>query len=185
MPAAFTCLVLAHVGACSRSEAISTLVVIGLVVGAVVRPWRPPTLRGRGGAALACVVLVGSLTLSGCGGTGTSKKASTSTATRPTTTAKLRIVRPAANAQTGPDTTLEIALQGAHVVPQTAGPLRPDEGHIHVSVDGKLVSMAFETTQELHALTPGSHTLQAEFVAADHVPFRNRVTAAVIFEVKP
>jgi hypothetical protein len=182
VPAAFTCLVLAHVGACSRSEAISTLVVIGLIVGAVVRPWRPPTLKGRGTATLACVVLVGSLTLSGCGGTGGKNR--TTTVNRPTTTAKLRIVRPAANEQTGPDTTVEIELQGARVVPQTSGPLRPDEGHIHVSVDGKLVSMAYETTQELHALTPGSHTLQAEFVAADHVPFRNRVTAAVIFQVK-
>ena len=37
---------------------------------------------------------------------------------------------------------------------------------------------------EEQALTPGQHSVQVDFVAVDHVPFRNRVTAAVLFTVK-
>jgi hypothetical protein len=79
---------------------------------------------------------------------------------------------------------LQLDLVGATVVAATTGPLRPDEGHIHVSLDGRLVSMAYGTTQPLHGLTPGSHSVRAEFVATDHAPFRNRVVAAVLFEVR-
>jgi hypothetical protein len=55
-----------------------------------------------------------------------------------------------------------------------------------VSLDGKLVSMAFTTTQDLHGLPPGLHTLQAEFVAIDHLPFNEatRPLAFVQFTVK-
>jgi hypothetical protein len=78
---------------------------------------------------------------------------------------------------------VKLDLQNAKVVPQTTGPLRPDEGHIHVSVDGQLVSMAYSTEQQLPTLAPGPHSLQAEFVAIDHAPFANRVVAAVLFDV--
>jgi hypothetical protein len=44
--------------------------------------------------------------------------------------------------------------------------------------------MAYSTTQELKGLTPGPHSVQVEFVAIDHLPFRNRVVAAVLFTVK-
>ena len=54
---------------------------------------------------------------------------------------------------------------------------------MHVSVDGKLVSMTYGLTQHLQ-LDPGHHAVQAEFVAADHAPFKNRVIAAVLFEVR-
>jgi hypothetical protein len=104
---------------------------------------------------------------------------------RPSTTARLEIVRPTASETTGTDPTVEVNLVGATVVQATTGPLKPDEGHIHLFVDGQLVSMAYGTTQELHGLAPGTHSLQAEFVATDHAPFANRVVAGVIFEVKP
>ena len=51
-----------------------------------------------------------------------------------------------------------------------------------MSVDGKLVTMTYGLSQQLH-LTPGTHTVQAEFVASDHRPFANRVVAAVVFQV--
>ncbi len=78
-------------------------------------------------------------------------------------------------------------LDGAHLVPptQVGGALRGDEGHIHVSVDGQLVAMPLVTSYQVTNLVPGSHTVEAEFVAADHLPFSNRVVAAVTFQVQP
>jgi hypothetical protein len=128
-------------------------------------------------AALALVAVTGA-----CSSKSPTKSSS---ADRPSTTARLEIVRPTASAKTGPDPTVEVNLIGATVVQATTGPLRPDEGHIHLFVDGQLVSMAYGTTQDLHGLAPGTHTLQAEFVATDHAPFSNRVVAGVIFEVEP
>jgi hypothetical protein len=101
------------------------------------------------------------------------------------TPARVQITQPTPNQVVGTDTTLVVNLIGGKVVDRTTPPLTPDEGHIHVTLDGQLVSMAYETTQELRGLKPGSHTVTAEFVAVDHQPFKNRPTAAVIFESKP
>jgi hypothetical protein len=118
---------------------------------------------------------------SGCGGGGSSGGGGTSA--RPRTNARIQIVEPTANQVTGRDPTLKVNLIGAKVVDRTTGPINPEEGHIHVKVDGNLVSMAFGTTQDLHGLAPGPHTLQAEFVATDHAPFANPVVAAALFTV--
>ena len=48
----------------------------------------------------------------------------------------------------------------------------------------RVVAMAYNTTQKLKGLTFGPHSGQVEFVAIDHLPFRNRVIAAVLFTVK-
>lgn len=37
-------------------------------------------------------------------------------------------------------------------------------------------------TEDLHGLGPGPHSVRAEFVAADHAPFKNPVVAAVAFQ---
>lgn len=126
--------------------------------------------------AVAVAVVLAATACGGGGGGGGS-------AARPTTTARLQILAPTPNETTGPDTEVKVDLIGAKVVPQTTGPLRPDEGHIHVSVDGQLVSMAYTTEQPLPHLAPGQHSVQAEFVAIDHAPFANRVVAAVLFTV--
>jgi hypothetical protein len=120
--------------------------------------------------------------LTGCG----KDKAATPPpgAARPTTDARIQILSPTPNQETGPDVTVQIKLIGAKVVPQVSGPIKPDEGHIHVSLDGTVVNMAYTDTQVLNGLTPGQHSVQVDFVAADHLPFRNRVTAAVLFTVK-
>jgi len=126
-------------------------------------------------------VLAVAVTLTGCGG---GKSPSTASGSRPATSARLQILEPTPNESTGPDLVLKLNLIGARVVQPSVGKLRPDEGHIHVSLDGTLVSMTYGTSQDLHALKPGPHTIQAEFVATDHIPFKNRVVAAVLFAVK-
>jgi hypothetical protein len=129
-------------------------------------------------------LLAAALTLalaSGCGGGESS--GSSGGAARPTTPARLQILAPTPNEVTGPNITVKLALTDAKVVPQTTGPLRPDEGHIHVSLDGQLVSMAYGTEQDLPNLASGPHALQAEFVATDHAPFAQPVVAAVLFTV--
>jgi hypothetical protein len=104
---------------------------------------------------------------------------------RPTTDATLQIVQPQPNARTPRSVEVELELEHAHVVPaaQVGGEIRPDEGHIHLSVDGQLVAMPTALRDRLAALPLGTHTLEAEFVGADHLPFANRVVAAVTFTV--
>src|SRR5215210_2809281 len=133
--------------------------------------------KKRSPLASAGVLIVSIVGLIGCGGS------SQPAAARPSTTARLQIVQPTPNQQTGPDVNLKLDLIGAQVVDRTSGALSPDEGHIHVTVDGKLVSMAFGTEQPLTGLAPGRHSVQAEFVAVDHAPFKNRVVAATLFTV--
>jgi hypothetical protein len=105
---------------------------------------------------------------------------------RPTTAAQLRIVTPAPDRPTVPDPALRLELTKAKIVPGagSGAHVRGDQGHIHVSVDGRLIAMAYTLDQQLPPMPPGRHTVVAEFVAADHAPFANRVVAAVSFDVR-
>jgi hypothetical protein len=103
---------------------------------------------------------------------------------RPASTATLSIVRPAPGAAVSGDA-LEVVmtLAGGRIVDTTSTKLSADTGHIHLSVDGVLVSMTTGLVQsiDVRSLPPGEHRLTAEFVAADHAPFDPRVTVAVTF----
>lgn len=135
--------------------------------------------RARRAALVAPLLL---LALSACSD---DKKASAPKAgERPLTQARVQIVSPTPNQETGPDVTVKVNLIGAREVPQVTGPLKPDEGHIHIALDNNVVAMAYGESHTLTGLTPGKHAIQVDFVAVDHVPFRNRVTAAVLFTVK-
>jgi Family of unknown function (DUF6130) len=130
-------------------------------------------------AVVAALVVIG---LTGCGSE--KKSSAPSTPQRPATDARIQIVAPTPNQETGPDVTIQVKLIGAKEVPQVTGSVKPDEGHIHVSLDGTVVAMAYGDSQTLKGLTPGQHSVQVDFVAIDHLPFKNRVTAAVLFTVK-
>ena len=113
---------------------------------------------------LAAALLLGA---AACGGSSKS-----STAKQPVTHARLIVVSPQPNAVVGTTVKLVFRIVGGRVVPASVTTLRGDLGHVHVSVDGSIVSMLYGTTQTIH-LTPGTHTLAAEFVAANHIPFAN------------
>jgi hypothetical protein len=135
----------------------------------------------------AAVVSVVTMMLVACGGSsGGGSKTNATTSTRPSTTAKLQILQPTPNQVTGPNLTVKVNLIGATIVPATnvGPPKNGTEGHIHVSVDGKIVQMAYQAQQDIGPLAPGQHNLSAEFVATDHLPFANRVIAAVLFTVQ-
>jgi hypothetical protein len=133
-------------------------------------------------AALA-VVLLGACSSSGGS---TSTPAPTTVATRPASTAKLTILTPR-NGQTLSRQASEVrlGLTGAKIVSQTTTHIRPDQGHIHLLVDGKLVAMNYGLDEQLPKLPPGQHLVQVEFVAADHAPFDPRVLTQAAFTVKP
>jgi hypothetical protein len=105
---------------------------------------------------------------------------------RPSSTAEISFVAPkAGEVVNGRDVPVKIELTGAKIVQQTSTNIRPDEGHIHLYLDDELVSMNYGLTATLHDVSPGTHLLRAEFVAADHVPFDPRDFTQVAFEVQP
>lgn len=129
----------------------------------------------RGAAFVIAAVL-----LAGCG----SRAPQPATQVRPRSTATLRIVSPAPGATvTGRTLHVQLELTGATITPVTSSDLKPDRGHIHLSLDGRVVSMSYGVEQNI-AVTPGDHLLQAEFVATDHFPFNPRVVTSATFTVK-
>jgi hypothetical protein len=145
--------------------------------------------RHRPLAALTLTLAVAVLLLAGCSGSGGAAGGSAAPATtalgpRPTSTAKLTILSPH-NGQTVHSDTPEVrlGLAGAKIVTQTSTHIQPDQGHVHLLVDGKLVAMNYGLNERLPKLTPGQHLVQVEFVAADHAPFDPRVLAQAAFIV--
>jgi hypothetical protein len=105
-------------------------------------------------------------------------------AARPASTAHLTIVKPTDGEHvSGSQVEVVMRLTGATIVQTTSTKLTPDTGHIHLSVDGRLVSMTYGVLQpiDLSKLAPGKHTLTAQFVAADHGPFNPPVVANATF----
>ena len=127
--------------------------------------------------ALAALALL----LTACG----DGAANQSSARRPTSTAKLEIVEPAAGASIpGGAVKVRLGLEGARIVAAATKDLKPDEGHIHLTMDDKLQSMTFGLEDQIQA-APGTHLLLAEFVAGDHAPFNPRVLVTRTFVVPP
>jgi len=106
---------------------------------------------------------------------------------RPASTASLSFAQPAVGqVVTGDEVDVVLDLEGGRIIEETSAALTPDTGHVHLVLDGDLVSMTYGLVQvvDLRDVSPGSHTLQAEYVAADHAPFDPRVTAVVRFKTE-
>jgi hypothetical protein len=107
---------------------------------------------------------------------------------RPTSTATLAIVSPKpGDTVMKPSFVLAIALSGGKIVPFATTKLSPNEGHLHVTIDGVLLSMTVGTTStvDIRQFAPGRHTLAVEFVAADHAPFSPRVLVSESIVIAP
>lgn len=143
--------------------------------------------------SLAAALALAALVLAGCSSGGSPSDGSgqpsdttagANTADRPSSTGKLTIDAPR-NGQTvkGTNLTLKLDLQGAKVVAATTTKIQPDQGHVHVMLDGKLISMNYSLSEKLPKMTVGTHLLQVEFVASDHLPFDPRVLTQAAFQV--
>jgi hypothetical protein len=132
----------------------------------------------RGLAALiAAIVLMGAIAAGGCGPRGSASPP----APRIASTAVLTISDPTPGATVAEGRVrVRLALTGGRVIPDTTTRLAPDEGHIHLTLDGKVISMTYGVEQEI-MVSRGPHVLQGEFVANDHLPFEPRVITTVTF----
>jgi hypothetical protein len=136
-----------------------------------------PAAWGSAAAAIVCLVLVFVLP---------PILSPAPASVRPSSTAHVRILSPLPGQTFRGDPArvpVRLQLTGGRIVRFTSTNLRPDEGHIHLFVDGRLVSMSYGLSAGVW-VSPGEHTLLAAFVAVDHAPFVPSVQAAVTFRVR-
>jgi tRNA(Ile2) C34 agmatinyltransferase TiaS len=130
--------------------------------------------------ALAAVMVVSMLA---CGGSDDGAQPSSSPTARLSSTAKVSIIEPTEGTVIqGTSVRVRIKLDGGKIVSQVSSNLKPDEGHIHLLLDGRVVQLLGSLDERIDNVVPGAHLLQVEFVAADHGPFSPRVISAVSFE---
>jgi hypothetical protein len=140
-------------------------------------------LRVASTARLLAVIGVAMLVAAGCANRG-QPEAQSPAGLRPRSTATLTILEPAAgSSRSTSKVRVHLDLKGGQIVLQTSSRLAPDEGHLHLTLDGKLISMSPGLVSELE-VSPGAHLLEVEYVANDHFPFSPRVVAVAPFTVK-
>jgi hypothetical protein len=177
----------AHGGVYAGADNVATvLAAADLGVVAWFLRLRKRARRGAGGwAARRWVLLPVAVVLPVAAATTTSwVPKNVPSRTRPSTVARLGIVSPTPGQVVGRSFTVQLDLRGGRIVPLTTLRNRPNSGHVHVYVDGRLFAMASGLRQDVQDLSPGRHLLRAEFVAADHGPFKPPVVAEVDVEVR-
>jgi hypothetical protein len=140
---------------------------------------------GRGCRVLVAAALAVTLAVAGCGSDGDPPPATTGPAARPSSTASITIVEPRpGETVTGDMVTVRVDLEGARLVREVSTNLRPDEGHIHLRLDGETITILGGLTETIPDVAPGQHVLEVEFVAADHGFFDPRVVQVVSFSTE-
>ena len=176
---------LAHSG--GAPEFTSTI----LVGGGVALAWIGVSrLRGRGFPGLPRLIGVAMLALAPAAVVGSLLLPSLLWPTavaigpRPTSSASIAFAEPApGQVVTGEELGVWVRVENGTIVEGSSTNVTPDTGHLHLFLDGALLSMTSSGDQrmDIGGLTPGEHRLRVEFVAADHAPFDPPVVAAVSF----
>lgn len=106
-------------------------------------------------------------------------KSDTSTAPAAAIDAAITIESPAAGDTVPANDPLQLTvdLQGGRLTAENASD-DPRDGHLHVYVDGELISMPTTATPEVE-LEPGLHEITVEFTQADHRSFEPRILDTV------
>ena len=139
--------------------------------------------RGRGILVALLVAVV--LLVAGCsprGGTSGPPQPTPGPRIRSTATLAINEPSPGASVSVG-RVRVRLTLTGGRVIAETTTRLAPDEGHVHLVLDGKVISMTYGVEQEI-TVEKGPHVLEAEFVANDHFSFEPRVITTVTFVAK-
>ncbi len=100
---------------------------------------------------------------------------------RPGTDASVEVVRPAEGAVFHDRVPVEVRIVAGRLALGTGLANRPGEGHLHISVDGNIISMIGQERQTI-PVPLGRHVIGVEFVANDHISFcpRETVTRTVV-----
>jgi hypothetical protein len=140
---------------------------------------------GRGRRVLVGAALAVMIAAAGCGSDGDSAPATTGPGARPSSTASISIEEPRpGETVTGDTVTVRVDLEGARLVRKVSTNLQPDEGHIHLRLDGETITILGDLTETIPDVAPGQHVLEVEFVAADHGFFDPRVVQVVSFSTE-
>ncbi len=104
----------------------------------------------------------------------------------PTTRTRLEVITPI-DGQVIPSPEVRVALRllepsGKAWIPTPD--LSPARGHIHVAVDGRILSMLWQPSFVI-PVSRGSHAVTVEYVASDHRPFAPRVLVTRRITVRP
>ncbi len=78
---------------------------------------------------------------------------------------------------------VKVDLENAKIVIPTTTDIQPDEGHLHIVIDDRLLTMTASLDQKVPDVSPGQHLLKVEFVAGNHLPFDPPVLDEVGFKV--
>lgn len=77
-----------------------------------------------------------------------------------------------------------LSIVGGQIVPHASAHISPTTGIVHLFLNGQLSDIIYSTQANVPVSGPGTYTISAEFVAADHFPFDPRdVTPSVSFTV--
>ncbi len=148
-------------------------------------------MRGAARPRALGIALVLAVVLTACGNGGEAERSPPPAEEgRPSSPAEIEIVEPPPGAVVdGESVPLEIELRGGRIVEKVATDIRPDEGHVHVALDGETLTLLGGSKEDLvdlagRPLEPGEHLVEVEFVAADHGFFIPRVIATSTFTVE-
>lgn len=131
---------------------------------------------------MAAVVASAAIVLSACSSASPGPTpSSVAPGARPSSTASLSIVTPTPGDTIHGPVEVKLDLTGATLTKVVSTNLKPNEGHVHLRLDGRTITLLGSLDESIPDVALGPHLLEAEFVASDHGPFNPRVIARVTF----